>query len=71
MLSLSFQDINTSVFETTIRELGGLLSAYELDGDVIFLQKATQLADRLLCAFNTPTGIPHTTVNLKQYVFSP
>lgn len=30
-----------SVFETTIRELGGLLSAYDLSGDDIFKEKVS------------------------------
>lgn len=30
---------DVSVFETTIRELGGLLSAYDLSGDDIFKKK--------------------------------
>ncbi|KXN71603.1 glycoside hydrolase family 47 protein, partial [Conidiobolus coronatus NRRL 28638] len=47
------------VFETTIRYLGGLLSAYDLSGEPILLQKAVQLADSLLPAFNTPTGFPY------------
>ena len=44
--------------------LGGLLSAYDLSGDSMFLDKAKDLADRLLPAWNTPTGIPYTTINL-------
>mmetsp|Transcript_12642 Transcript_12642/g.46201 ORF Transcript_12642/g.46201 Transcript_12642/m.46201 type:complete len:614 (+) Transcript_12642:277-2118(+) len=55
-------EVNT--FETTIRVLGGLLSAYQLSGERIFLQRAEQLADGLLPAFNTPTGIPLSDVNL-------
>lgn len=60
-------DVNydASVFETTIRCVGGLLSAYDLSGDSMFLNKATDLADRLLPAFNTPTGIPYNTINLQ------
>jgi len=54
-----------SLFETTIRVLGGLLSAYELSGDQIFLDKAKDLGDRFLPAFNTPTGIPRCSVNLQ------
>ncbi|KAJ1674526.1 hypothetical protein EV182_003103 [Spiromyces aspiralis] len=46
------------VFETNIRYVGGLLSAYELSGDHVFLKKATELADVLLQAFDTPTGVP-------------
>lgn len=34
------QDRDVNVFETTIRVLGGLLSAYHLSKDVIFLDKA-------------------------------
>ncbi|KAI5069119.1 hypothetical protein GOP47_0015420 [Adiantum capillus-veneris] len=55
---------DASVFETTIRVLGGLLSAYDLSEDSMFLDKAKELADRLLPAWNTPTGIPYTTINL-------
>jgi len=38
-----------SVLESTIRYLGGLISAYELSGEQHFflIQKAQQLADRL------------------------
>ena len=38
-----------SVFESTIRYLGGLISAYELSGKqhLFLIQKAQQLADRL------------------------
>ncbi|KAG2220958.1 hypothetical protein INT45_006491 [Circinella minor] len=53
------------VFETTIRYVGGLLSAYELSGDEMFVQKTVELVDRLLPAFDTPTGIPYQYVNFK------
>jgi len=53
-----------SFFETTIRILGGLLSAYELSGDKMFLEKADQLGSKLLPAFRTKNGLPHTTINL-------
>jgi len=49
-----------SVFETTIRSLGGLLSAYDLSRDVMFLEKADDLANRLSNAFHSTTGIPFT-----------
>lgn len=55
---------SVSVFETTIRELGGLLSAYDLSGDKIFLDKAVELGRMLAPAFNSPTGIAHGMVNL-------
>ncbi|KAI9272993.1 glycoside hydrolase [Phascolomyces articulosus] len=53
------------VFETTIRYVGGLLSAYELSGDEMFVEKTVELVDRLLPAFNTPTGIPYQYVNFR------
>lgn len=53
-----------SVFETTIRSLGGLLSAYDWSGDEVFLDQAKDLGSRLFKAFNTPTGIPTSQVNL-------
>ncbi|CAG0900914.1 unnamed protein product, partial [Cyprideis torosa] len=55
--------VNT--FETTIRVLGGLLSAYHLSGDRIFLDKAVDLGERLLPAFGSPSGIPYSDVRLK------
>uniref|UniRef100_A0A5B6ZXI1 alpha-1,2-Mannosidase n=1 Tax=Davidia involucrata TaxID=16924 RepID=A0A5B6ZXI1_DAVIN len=58
------KNYEASVFETTIRILGGLLSAYDLSGEKVFLQKAIDLADRLLPAWNTPSGIPYNKINL-------
>ncbi|XP_047311146.1 alpha-mannosidase I MNS4 [Impatiens glandulifera] len=70
-------DINktVSVFETTIRILGGLLSAHLIASDYAtgmkiptyddeLLHLAEDLARRLLPAFDTPTGIPFGSVNL-------
>ena len=37
----------TSVFETTIRTLGGLLGAFDLSQDSLFLELAKQLGDRI------------------------
>ncbi|XP_068637590.1 mannosyl-oligosaccharide 1,2-alpha-mannosidase MNS1-like [Aristolochia californica] len=63
--SLNFNiNVDTSVFETTIRVVGGLLSAYDLSGDKIFLEKAKDIADRLLPAWDTPSGIPYNRINL-------
>jgi mannosidase alpha-like ER degradation enhancer 2 len=63
---LSFdQDLSVQVFEVTIRLLGGLLSAYQRNGDRAFLRLATDLADRLLPAFDSPTGMPYRYVNLR------
>lgn len=72
-------DVNT--FETTIRMLGGLLSAHYLStafphlapqrdddfnqpGEDLYIEKATDLADRLLGAYDSPSGIPYSSVNL-------
>src|ERR1019366_5651740 len=56
------KDISVKVFEITIRELGGLLSAYEMTGDPRLLHLADDLGSRLLPAFNTPTGMPYMYV---------
>lgn len=62
---LTFEhDVTIQVFEVTIRLLGGLLSAYQMDGDPRFLKLATDLADRMLPAFDSPTGMPYVRVNL-------
>lgn len=58
------KDYEASVFETTIRVVGGLLSAYDLSEDKVFLEKARDIADRLLPAWNTPSGIPYNVINL-------
>lgn len=47
-----------------LRVLGGLLSAYDLSGEPMFLKKAQQITDRLLPAWNTPSGIPYGSINL-------
>ncbi|KIW02077.1 uncharacterized protein PV09_06571 [Verruconis gallopava] len=51
-----------NVFETTIRYLGGLLSAYDLSGEKypVLLEKATDLGDMLYAAFDTPNRFPVT-----------
>jgi mannosidase alpha-like ER degradation enhancer 2 len=59
------QDTIVSVFEINIRLLGGLLSAYELDGDPGFLKLAKDLGNRLLPAFNSPSSMPYPQLNLK------
>jgi len=69
-------DINISVFETTIRVLGGLLSSHIMAkdfGDKItyndeLLTLADDLGQRLLPAFDTPTGMPYGSINLKHGV---
>jgi hypothetical protein len=56
---------DVSGFETTIRSLGGLLSAYDLSGDKAFLEKAEDLGKRLQKAYDTKSGLPHGSVNLQ------
>lgn len=70
-------DINVSVFETNIRIVGGLLSAHLLSHRAgielepgwpcngPLLRMAEDVAKRLLPAFDTKTGMPYGTVNLK------
>ncbi|PBC25580.1 Mannosyl-oligosaccharide alpha-1,2-mannosidase isoform B [Apis cerana cerana] len=53
-----------SLFETNIRFMGSLLACYALTGDVMFRDKAAQLGERMLPAFQTETGIPHSLINL-------
>ncbi|KAK5460807.1 mannosyl-oligosaccharide alpha-1,2-mannosidase [Exophiala xenobiotica] len=80
--SLSYTaDHDVSTFETTIRMLGGLLSAYYLSttfpnlapqrdddtnqpGEDLYIEKATDLADRLLGAYESNSGVPYASVNL-------
>ncbi len=63
---LSFDvDNDVQVFEIVIRLLAALQTAYEMDGDQRFLTLAKDLADRLMPAFNTPTGIPYRYVHLQ------
>ncbi|KIJ09928.1 glycoside hydrolase family 47 protein [Paxillus involutus ATCC 200175] len=59
------RDANFSTFETTIRILGGLLTAHHLSGgDPIFLEKAQELGNRILPVFETPSGLPLSLINL-------
>lgn len=76
------QDHEVNTFETTIRLLGGLLSAHYLStefpgmapltdddqgapGEDLYLEKAADLADRILGAFDSDSGVPYASVNLK------
>ncbi|BFZ63436.1 mannosyl-oligosaccharide alpha-1,2-mannosidase [Saitoella coloradoensis] len=62
------QDAEVNVFETTIRMLGGLLSAHFLSagsGETVYLEKAIDLGDRLIGAYESQSGIPYASVNLK------
>ncbi|KAF8920863.1 glycoside hydrolase [Mucidula mucida] len=50
-------------FETVIRYLGGLLSAYAMTGHRVFLDRADELGTMLLPAMDTPSGLPMYGVN--------
>ncbi len=64
--SLSFdKNIEVQAFEIIIRALGGLLSAYEMDGDRRFLALAEDLGKRLLPIYNSSTGMPYRYVHLQ------
>lgn len=53
------ESVTISVFETTIRYLGGLLSAYDLSHEKVLLEKAIQLGEMLYRAFDTkPNNFP-------------
>ena len=61
------RDLDVSLFESNIRIVGGLLGAYELSKEPNLLNTASRLADRLLFAFNTTSGIPFPSINLKTH----
>lgn len=52
------------IFFKKCRVVGGLLSTYDLSGDKVFIEKATDIADRLLPAWDTRSGIPYNIINL-------
>ncbi|KAJ2777628.1 hypothetical protein GGI15_004439 [Coemansia interrupta] len=54
----------TPFFEMIIRSLAGLLTAYEMSLDRRLLDKAEQVGNVLLPAFNTSTGIPYPRVDV-------
>ena len=58
------EEIN--VFETTIRYLGGFLSAYDLSGHAALLTKAIQLGEMLYVAFDTPNRMPNSRWRWKE-----
>lgn len=52
------------VFETAIRYLGGFVSAYDLSGDVLMRDRAEELAQLIMPAFDTATGVPVGRIRL-------
>ncbi|EPS25400.1 Mannosyl-oligosaccharide alpha-1,2-mannosidase [Penicillium oxalicum] len=75
-IDYSQTDSQVSLFETTIRYLGGMLSGYDLlkgpaaymvqDSDLVdnLLTQAKNLGDVLKFAFNTGSGVPYNDVNI-------
>ncbi|ETO30503.1 hypothetical protein RFI_06618 [Reticulomyxa filosa] len=63
--NLHFDRGDVSFFETTIRVVGGLLSAFHFTNDSLYLDKVQIITDKLMVAFNTPTGLPLATVSLE------
>ncbi|KAM5534000.1 hypothetical protein V8D89_012320 [Ganoderma adspersum] len=59
-----------SVFETTIRYIGGLLSAYELSNKTypVLVTQAQTLADKLAFAWSRGNTIPYGTININTTV---
>ncbi|KAJ2085604.1 hypothetical protein IW138_006234 [Coemansia sp. RSA 986] len=58
------EGFEVQMFEMTIRALGGLLGAYELDNDPMLLQKAQEVGNSLAIAFETTTGLPTSKIDL-------
>ncbi|EAY00334.1 Glycosyl hydrolase family 47 protein [Trichomonas vaginalis G3] len=54
-----------SVFELIIRNVGGLVSAYELTSRPILLDLAINFTKSLLKAFDTPTGLPMPNIDTR------
>ncbi|ORC89180.1 putative mannosyl-oligosaccharide 1,2-alpha-mannosidase IB [Trypanosoma theileri] len=74
-------DVSVSLFETTIRALGGLLAAHFMYEEGVvevvptehnytggLLRLAADLGNRMLPCFNTSTGIPYGSFNLRHGV---
>lgn len=59
------KDLDVKTFEVNIRILGGLLAMYQYTNDKKVLNLARDFGDRMLVAFNSPTGIPYYSFNLK------
>ncbi|RPA72784.1 seven-hairpin glycosidase [Ascobolus immersus RN42] len=75
-----------SLFETTIRYIGGLLSAHDLlsgpyshlipdkaeraETLALLVQQTETLADTLIYGFDTPSGIPHNNLYIRKKTWS-
>jgi len=59
------KDLFVKTFEVNIRILGGLLSMFEYTGDQRILDKTEEFGQKMLKAFDSPTGMPYYWFNLK------
>lgn len=59
-------DGEVQMFEAVIRMVGGLIAGYDATGERVLLERARDLADRLLpCFTKSPTGAPYRYANLR------
>lgn len=76
-MTIHFRDnaetCEVSLFESTIRYLGGLLGAYDLSHDPRLLDKLIEVGDMLHGAFNTSNGMPCSYCHLanSNEIFAP
>lgn len=59
------KDLYVKTFEVNIRILGGLLAMYEYTGKQEILDKTEEFGQKMLKAFDSPTGMPYYWFNLK------
>ena len=62
------QPVTINAFDINIRIIGGLLSAYELSGDIHLFNKARELADKMMVIFDTKSGLPFNNVILNSNI---
>ncbi|CAL8070234.1 unnamed protein product [Calicophoron daubneyi] len=70
-LKFDLNDDHINVFEITIRVLGGLLSAYSLSEERVFLEKAETLGSKLQATFDSQSVLPNVNINLALQVSGP
>lgn len=68
-LDFNAADRYNNLFEITIRILGGLLSAFHLSAERVLLEKAYDLCNRTMVAFDTASSIPLSDINLGTVTF--
>ncbi|PHH70443.1 hypothetical protein CDD82_7104 [Ophiocordyceps australis] len=69
VVAIDWQDTSAgaaNLFETTIRHLGGLLSAYDLSHNEALLAKALELGEMLYHGFDTPNRLPGFWLNFEE-----